>query len=94
MITLSNKPPNTKERIEMKVLKKYLDPQEGDPRGWQPTTLTECLSHTEDAGFWKKGTVKKMLENGERVFTPYAEYSKAWKGDPRGWQPTTLTECF
>jgi len=41
---------------------------------WKLTTETECLGHTEGAGYWKKGTVLDMLKNGSTVVTPFVEY--------------------
>jgi hypothetical protein len=63
----------------MKVLKKWkANPdklkQEGEPTSWFETTVKECIEHTEESGYWKRGTVKKLLENGHIVFTPFAEY--------------------
>lgn len=37
-------------------------------------TLEETIDKTEGSGFWKKGTVKQMLEEGQTVWTAFAIY--------------------
>jgi len=39
-------------------------------------TLEECLKCTEECGYRRKGTVKKLLEDGQIIFTPFASYKK------------------
>ncbi len=41
------------------------------------TTLKDCIEHTEGRGYWKPGTIEKMLEEGNGVFTPFYIYNKA-----------------
>ena len=38
--------------------------------------LKDCIEHTEGRGYWKSGTVKNMLEDGNGIFTPFYIYSK------------------
>ena len=56
----------------MKILKKYKEPG----ATWQETTIKECLEHTENSGYWEKGSVIKLLKSGQVIFTPFAEYKK------------------
>ncbi|MBP1760399.1 MAG: hypothetical protein H6Q63_1316 [Firmicutes bacterium] len=44
---------------------------------WQEITLEECLVKTEGAGFYTPGTVRKMLEDGLAVDTPWSIFKKA-----------------
>ncbi|AET67626.1 hypothetical protein Desor_2017 [Desulfosporosinus orientis DSM 765] len=44
---------------------------------WQEITLEECLFKTETAGFYTPGTVKKLLEEGHAVDTPWSIFKKA-----------------
>lgn len=37
-------------------------------------TMQEAIRKTEEAGYWKAGTVKQMLEDGQEIWTPYATY--------------------
>jgi hypothetical protein len=48
---------------------------DGSP-DWLEITLAECIKKTEGYGFWKKGTVEQMLEDGITVHTPWALYKK------------------
>lgn len=48
--------------------------QEGEPVGWFETSKEECIRHTEDNGYYKKGTVIAMLEEGHIIYTPWADY--------------------
>ena len=57
----------------MKILKRYKELN----AEWFETSLDECLERTEKSGYWKPGTVKPMLNEGNIVFTPFAEYKKA-----------------
>ena len=41
------------------------------------TTLEDCIEHTEGRGYWKPGTIKKELEMGNGIFTPFYIYNKA-----------------
>jgi len=59
----------------MQILKCYKDESE-----WFETTEEECLEHTEKAGFWKEGSVLKILEDKQNVWTPYAIYKKMEEG--------------
>jgi hypothetical protein len=54
----------------MKIERRFKDPGEK----WEETTLEECIEHTEGSGYWKKDCVKDMLEAGNMVWTPFAEY--------------------
>ena len=63
----------------MVILKRWRDDPDkleadGLPVGWFETTLEECLEHTEGAGYWKPGSVLALLEAGQTVATPWAEY--------------------
>lgn len=53
----------------MKVLKKF----KGEDT-WNVISLKEAIEYTEGSGYWKKGTVKKMLKEGTQVHTPTALY--------------------
>lgn len=44
---------------------------------WEEITLEECLFKTEAAGFYKPGTVQKMLEDGSAVDTPWSIFKRA-----------------
>lgn len=57
----------------MKILKRYKE-QEAQ---WEKTTEKECLEHTEESGYWKRNSVLAMLERGQPIFTPVADYKKA-----------------
>lgn len=61
----------------MKILKMYV----GEPNFWEETTLEETLHFTEERGYWKKGTVKQMLEDGAVIRTPFAFYKKVEEGE-------------
>jgi len=66
----------------MKLLKKWKDREDrliecGEPVGWFETSEKECLEHTEGAGYWKKGSVLQILEDGQQVHTATAYYKKA-----------------
>ena len=39
-----------------------------------PVTLEEIIDNTENAGYWEKGTVEKMLADSLEVQTPFAIY--------------------
>ena len=56
----------------MKYYKRYRDEDD-----WFEITESEILDHTENTGYWKPNTVLKMLNDGLRVHTPFAEYKKA-----------------
>jgi hypothetical protein len=65
----------------MNIYKKWNESEEklkaeGLPIGWFKTTKAECLRHTEENGYYKKGTVLKMLEEDVTVFTPFADYHR------------------
>ncbi len=55
---------------------KFLTQVKGEDT-WQEITLEECLEKTEYAGFYKAGTVQKMLEEGLAVDTPWSIFKKA-----------------
>lgn len=38
-------------------------------------TLGNCIEHTEGRGYWKFGTIEKMLKDGCGVFTPFYIYN-------------------
>lgn len=59
----------------MNIERKYKDPDEK----WIKTNIENCLYYTEQAGYWKTGTVLDMLMNGQIVFTPFAIYRKKCK---------------
>lgn len=66
----------------MTILKKWLEHPdklraEGQPVDWFPTTLAECLRHTEESGYWVADSVKYMLESGLTVHSPFAQ----WKAE-------------
>ena len=54
----------------MKILKKY---KEADS-DWFETTISECIKHTEDCGYYKPGTVLNLLESGNIVATAFTYY--------------------
>jgi len=54
------------------VLKRYKEPD----AEWFPTTLAECIEHTEGSGYWGKDTVTYLLSTGNVVWTPFAEYKR------------------
>ncbi len=57
----------------MIILKRY------KPAGahcWLKVSSKEFIDETEIAGFWEKDTVRAMLDKGESVFTPFAEWKK------------------
>ena len=43
---------------------------------WVEITQEECLELTEGCGYWKKGTVLNMLEEGHTVFTAFSLFKK------------------
>ena len=47
---------------------------------WEKTTKEEAVKHTEEAGYWKPGTVLLMLSQGSIINTPWAQYT-ATNGD-------------
>lgn len=49
---------------------KYNDPGEK----WIEINKVICLKYTENAGYYKWGTVLDMLKNGCQVLTPFATY--------------------
>lgn len=64
---------------KMKILKRWTDDPDrleaqGEPTDWFETTEAECVNHTEGSGYWKTGTVLKMLAENLTVHTPWAEY--------------------
>lgn len=66
----------------MKILKKWHeDPEklkaEGESVDWFETTETELLRHTEEAGYYKPGSVIPALEEGAQLRTPSAFYKMA-----------------
>ncbi len=56
----------------MKILKMYVD----ETNLWEETTLEDTIHYTEERGYYKKGTVKQMLEDGAVIRTPFAFYKK------------------
>lgn len=46
---------------------------------WEETTLEDTIHYTEERGYYKKGTVKQMLEDGAVIRTPFAFYKKEQK---------------
>mgnify|MGYP001309504906 FL=1 len=58
----------------MVVLKKWKFPDKNEPDDWFSTSLDECISNTENSGYWVPGSVKPLLLSGEIVFTPCAYY--------------------
>ena len=42
------------------------------------------IEKTENRGYWKQGTVIAVLESGERVWTPFAEFRRAQLQDTGG----------
>ncbi len=61
-------------------------------------SLKDCIEHTEDSGYWKPGTVEKMLEDGNGIFTPFYIYNKAKEQDCKCSTPlfysALTTECL
>ena len=56
----------------MIVLRKYKEPD----AKWEQITLEEAIDKLEGAGYWKKNTVKDMLEDGQKLWSPYAFFKK------------------
>ena len=59
----------------MKILKMYVD----ETNLWEETTLEDTIHYTEERGYYKKGTVVQMLEDGAVIRTPFAFYKKEQK---------------
>jgi len=62
---------NNKKEPGLAVTKRYFDEPD-----WNQTTIDEMLDHTEDSGYYKRGTVLNIIESGEKVQTPNAEWKK------------------
>ena len=62
----------------MIVLKKWKDPKGApeDQQDWFEIPLERAIELTEGAGFWKKGTVQQMLEDGVELWNPIAYFKK------------------
>ena len=56
----------------MIILRKYNEPD----AKWEQITLEEAIERLEGAGYWKKNTVKDMLEEGTQLWTPWAFFKK------------------
>jgi len=56
----------------MIVLRKYKEPD----AKWEQITLEEAIDKLEGAGYWEKNTVKDMLEDGQKLWSPYAFFKK------------------
>jgi hypothetical protein len=56
----------------MKIYKVYLDQLEV-----KETTLKFAVDRLEGSGYWKKGTVKGLLENGQVVQNPFCMYANS-----------------
>ena len=52
----------------MSILRKYNEPG----AQWEEITLDEAIDKLEGAGYWKKNTVKDMLLEGQKLWTPWA----------------------
>ena len=59
----------------MKILKMLVD----EPDVWFEITLEEALEFTEGRCYWKKGSVKEILESGQMIRTPWAFYKREKK---------------
>ena len=61
-------------------------------------TLENCIKHVEGFGYQKPGTVRKILEEGNGIFTPFYIYNKAKEQDCKCSTPlfysTLTTECL
>ena len=55
-----------------KVLRMYVD----EPDVWKEITLENAIEYTEGRGYWKEGSVKEILEDGQTIRTPWAYYKK------------------
>lgn len=55
---------------------KFLTQLKGEDT-WKEISLEECLFKTEAAGFYNPGTVKKLLEEGITVDTPWSIFKRA-----------------
>lgn len=58
------------ENNEIKIYRKFVDSNE-----IKETTWEEAIDKLEDNEFWKKGSVKKLLESGQVVWNPFCRYS-------------------
>lgn len=63
----------------MQILKKWNEHPdkliaEGEPVDWFETTEAELLRHTEEAGYYKPGSVILALSEGAQLRTPSAFY--------------------
>ena len=56
---------------KMIIQKRFNDPNDWR---WFNSSLDDCLDKTERAGYWKEGSVIKVLQSGSTVHTPFAEY--------------------
>ena len=56
----------------MIVLRKYKEPD----AKWEQITLEEAIDKLEGSGYWKKNTVKDMLKDGQKLWSPYAFFKK------------------
>ena len=52
----------------MIILRKYKEPD----AQWEEITLDEAIDKLEGAGYWEKNTVKDMLLEGQKLWTPWA----------------------
>lgn len=56
----------------MKIQRKYKDPGEK----WIKIDKVTCLKFTENAGYYKWGTVLNMITEGHTVSTPFATFKR------------------
>jgi len=70
---------NTETRTMKKTMyeRRYLEPN----KDWEPVSIEQVIKDTEDAGYWKKGTVKEMLDDGQIIFTSWAVYRRIKDND-------------
>lgn len=52
------------------LVKKYNEPN----TEWEETGMRDAIKALEGGGYWKQGTAKKMLEEGQILHTPFAQY--------------------
>ena len=53
----------------MAIIRKYFDEET-----WEIVGLEVAIKKTEGCGYYKPGTVKDMLQNGDELKTPWAVY--------------------
>lgn len=55
---------------DVKVYRKYVDSDKVKETTWE-----EAIEKLENREYWKKGSVKKLLMEGQVVWNPFCSYS-------------------